>query len=94
VTLDDRLDISSDVVSREIGGETMLLDLASGTYFGLDEVGGVIWAVLEGGGSLIEARDRVEQQFDAPRQVVEADLLALASRLVEQGLASLGNRSA
>ena len=35
----DKISISPQVVARELGGETVILDLSSGTYFGLDPVG-------------------------------------------------------
>ena len=85
--LEDRLEISPEVVAREVGGETMLLDLASGTYFGLDAVGGRIWQALENGASLAEACDQIEGEFDVARAQLETDVLALAQKIVEQGLA-------
>ena len=84
----DRLDLSSDVVAREVGGETMLLDLSSGTYFGLDEVGGRVWQALEDGNSLSEACDRIEADFDVSRDQLEADVLALVQDLLDKGLVS------
>jgi hypothetical protein len=88
VKLEDRLEISPEVVAREVGGETMLLDLASGTYFGLDMVGGRVWQALENGASLTEACDELEGEFDVARGQLEADVLALAHKIVEQGLAA------
>lgn len=86
----DRLEVSPDVVAREVGGETMLLDLASGTYFGLDAVGGRVWQALEDGSSLTEACDKVAGEYDVARDQLESDVLALAERLLEQGLVSAG----
>ncbi len=37
--LDTRLSVPPQVMSRMVGDETVLLDLASGVYFGLDGVG-------------------------------------------------------
>ena len=76
-----------DVVSREVGGETILLDLESGTYFGLNAVGGRVWQMLESGRkSLVELCDSVETEFDAPRGEIERDVAALVDHLLEQGL--------
>ena len=44
--LSDKFAVSDEVVAREVGGEMVLLDLASGQYFGLDTVGGRIWELL------------------------------------------------
>ena len=89
MNLESRLEISPDVVAREVGEETMLLDLASGTYFGLDAVGGRVWQALDAGASLTEACDRIEGDFEVTRVQLEADVLALIGQIVEQGLATV-----
>lgn len=84
--------VSDDVVSREVGGEMVLLDLASGQYFGLDLVGGRIWELLsERSQTLRELSDQIEAEFDAPREQIEADILALANQLRDQELITLNN---
>jgi hypothetical protein len=78
---------SEDVVAREVSGEFVLMDLESGTYFGLNQVGSRIWkAVEEAPSSLAALCDIVEAEFDAPRDVIERDVAELASDLLKQGL--------
>lgn len=78
---------SEDVVAREVGGEMVLLDLASGLYFGLDPVGSRVWERLsDGGASLAELTDLIEAAFDAPRAVIAADLERLLAQLSEKNL--------
>lgn len=85
--LTDRIVASKDVVAREVGGELVLLDLNSGQYFGLDAVGGRIWELLSDTPSnLGDICDQIEQEFDAPRDRIEADLIALAKQLQDQEL--------
>jgi hypothetical protein len=85
--LSDRFTVSDDVVAREVGGETVLLDLSSGQYFGLDTIGGRIWELLsERPHHLSELCDQIETEFDAPRERIEADLMALAKQLQDQEL--------
>ena len=85
--LDDQFTVSSDVVAREVGGEMVLLDLSSGQYFGLDTVGGRIWQLLsERPHKLAELCDHIQAEFDAPREKIEADLLALAKELCSHEL--------
>lgn len=85
--LNDKFSVCDEVVARELGGETVLLDLNSGLYFGLDSVGGRIWELLsEGPRTLAELCDAIEAEFDAPRATIEADLLALAGELSDKEL--------
>ena len=37
--LNQSISLSPDVISQEVSGETVLLDLQTENYFGLDEVG-------------------------------------------------------
>lgn len=85
--LSDPIAVSPDVVAREVGGEVMLLDLVSGTYFGLNSVGARIWQVLEDeGGTLSDACDVIAAEYDVSREELERDVLDLAEKLVENGL--------
>ena len=40
---------SPDVVFRDLDGEAVILDLVSGTYFGLNEVGTRVWRLVDEG---------------------------------------------
>lgn len=88
--LRDKLTTSDDVVAREVAGETVLLNLASGTYFGLDEIGGKIWQWLETEDctTLDEVCDQLVEEYHIEREVAERDVVALATDLEEQGLIS------
>jgi len=88
--LSDKVTTSDDVVARVVAGETVLLNLATGTYFGLNEVGGRVWHLLDTEGcSLAEVCEKVQAEFEVSGDVAEADLLALLDRLSEHGLVEL-----
>ena len=52
MTLDDRVEIPPQVMSRTVADEVVVLDLAAGTYFGLDPVGARIWQLMAEGQTL------------------------------------------
>ena len=89
--LNDKIAVSTDVVAREVGEETMLLNLASGTYFGLDPVGGRFWQLLEEGRSPLEARDQMLEEFEGSGDVLDRDLETLLAELAGQGLVQAGD---
>lgn len=85
----DRFRASDDVVAREVGGEMVLLDLVSGTYFGLGAVGSRVWEQMsQGEVSLVQLADLIEAEFDAPRERIEQDLAELLAQLVDKQLAA------
>lgn len=78
--------IPEQVLFRDLGGESVLLHLGSGLYFGLDEVGTLIWTLLSEGRSLGEIQEHVLTRYDATAQQVEADLLRIVDELRDNGL--------
>lgn len=87
--LQQQFQVSDDAIGREVAGEMVLLDLASGQYFGLDPVGSRIWDRLsQGPCSLTDLCDMIEAEFDAPRDVIESDTQALIAQLSEKKLVS------
>jgi hypothetical protein len=82
----DRLIPSEDAVFRELEGETVLLNLESGTYFGLDAVGTRIWNLIQDNNSLEAVLSALTNEYDAPPDVLERDLLRLAAELCAKGL--------
>lgn len=87
--LTDSVRIPDQVMARAVGDELVILDLASGTYFGLDGVGVVMWRVLSEGSSLADACAAVLAEYDVARETVEADLVALVGDLAAKGLVEL-----
>jgi len=84
-----RIRVSPDVLFQEVNGETVLLDLASERYFGLDAVGTVAWGVLEAGGDLGTAVETLLQRFEVDRHTARADLESLLDELAGAGLVAL-----
>jgi len=86
VTFDTILRRSDDVLFQEVGGEAVLLHLASEQYFGLDPVGTRIWELIDGQASLQTIRSALCTEYDADAARIGEDLIALAGALAEAGL--------
>ena len=78
--------ISKDVLAQELDGETVLLDLASESFFGLDEVSTRVWQLLRDGIGREEVIDRLLEEYEVDREVLERDIEDLLERLAEAGL--------
>lgn len=79
---------STDVHYQLLEGEAVLLDLKSGAYFGLDTVGTRIWELLDRDVPLSQITAALEEEFDAPREVLDRDTAAFVRTLEEKGLVS------
>ena len=82
----DRFKISDEVLSQEVNGETVLLDLEGESYFGLNEVGTRIWQLLQADITIEEALDTLTGEYDVSRVQLECDVGALLDQLAEAGL--------
>lgn len=81
-----RLTISEEVVVRDLGGEAILLDLATSTYFGLDAVGTRIWHLLAEQQPTDAIVLRLLQEFDVDEHRLRLDLDKLVMQLLEKKL--------
>ena len=83
---DTRLSIPPQVMSRLVGDETVLLDLESGIYFGLDGVGKRIWESIGEGLTLGEITAIVVSEYEVAEATAQADVIEFARDLLERGL--------
>jgi hypothetical protein len=81
--------VSERVVFRDLDGEAVLLDLESGRYFGLDEVGTRVWTLLVEGLDLGAVKAALAQEYDVDVGRLERDILELVDRLAENGLVAI-----
>lgn len=86
ITLAQRIRRSDQVLFQDVGGEAVLLDLASEQYFGLNDVGTRIWQLIETSAVLEEVRSTLCEEFEADPACIEQDLLALVEALADAGL--------
>lgn len=85
-SLNQRAIPSTDVLFQEVGGEAVLLDLASENYFGLNRVGTRLWQLLAYDGSLQHAFDALLREFDVDPERLAEDMLAIVVELAEARL--------
>jgi hypothetical protein len=86
LTLHDRVRIPDEVAARKVGDETVLLNLHTGTYFGLDAVGSRFVELLETSGEIAAAHQVMLREFDVTAEMLEADLLRLAEEMCAKQL--------
>ena len=90
MNLTDKVTIPAQVMAREVGDETVILDLASGTYYGLDPVGARIWQLMSEGQALTQVCEVMLAEYEVTRGDIERDVLALVQTLMARKLLSAG----
>jgi len=71
---------------RVVDGEAVLVDLAGGNFFGLDEVGTFIWEGMDGETAVAALVDRVVGAFEVTSDRAGSDLLVLLNEMADRGL--------
>ena len=85
-----KITISDQALSQEVNGETVILDLKSESYFGLDEVGTRIWQLLQEHGDVQKTFEIMLEEFDVDAEQLEMDINELLEKLVASGLLKTG----
>jgi Coenzyme PQQ synthesis protein D (PqqD) len=74
------------VHSRLFDREVVILDLAGGQYYALEDVGARLWSGIEAGLTLEQIAHDVVTEYDVTEERALADLAALVDEFVARGL--------
>jgi hypothetical protein len=77
---------ADDVVFRNVDGETVILSIGSGLYFGLTPEGTRIWELLDQGLSVGAILEILIAEYDVGADEAKRDLDRLISELASRGL--------
>jgi hypothetical protein len=80
---------SLQVISQEISGETVFLDLERECYFGLDTVGTRIWQLIETSSDLLSIFNTLLEEYEVEESRLRGDLETLINDVRDRGLISL-----
>jgi hypothetical protein len=89
ITLNTHITIPEDVFFQDLNGESVILEVASGKYFGLDEIGTRIWNLLAEHKALQPAYEILLAEYEVDPARLESDLIAMVQKLVEKELMHL-----
>lgn len=83
--------VPTQVMFRELEGESVLLNIETETYFGLDDVGTRMWRQLTESASIQLAYDALLSEYDVTPDTLKKDLGSLLEELFENGLIDFEN---
>ena len=75
-----------DVLVRELDGESVLLNLVTESYFGLDDVGTRMWMALMSSSSIEAACGALLLEYEVEPEQLRAEIGAFVEKLEEAGL--------
>jgi hypothetical protein len=85
---------ADDQISCNLDGEAAILNLSSGTYYGLNEVGAIVWDLISSPRRVAEIRDTLLECYDVELAQCERDLNALLRDLASHRLIKVSDGAA
>lgn len=86
ISFSDRVRVPDDVLISKLQEESVILNLDSERYYGLDDVGTRFLTVLNTADSIEAAYEVLRDEYDVNAHSLRQDLLELVEDLVKQGI--------
>ena len=81
-----------ELLAVDMDGETVMMDMESGNYFGINAVGSHIWEALEAEKKVADVIETVNSHFEVQDgDTVQNDILGFLSDMVEHQLLEVIN---
>jgi len=84
--MNQTVQVLPDVLSQEVSGETVLLDLNNENYFGLNDVGTRIWQLLQEQSDLEVIYDIMLDEYEVDAKRLREDFDDIIKQLIDTGL--------
>ena len=84
-----KVSVPGDVLVRNVAGDSVILNLKTETYFGLDEVGTRMWKSLKQGKTIHDAYESLIREYDVDPAILRGDFRKLIEDLANHGLLDL-----
>jgi len=86
ISFSDRVRMPDDVLISNLQEESVILNLDSERYYGLDDVGTRFLAVLNTSDSIEAAYEALRDEYEIDADSLRQDLLELIENLLKQGI--------
>ncbi|MBI3589993.1 MAG: PqqD family protein [Candidatus Melainabacteria bacterium] len=91
ISEDSILTVSSNQLSCDLSGESVILNHKDGVYYGLDNLGTEVWNIIQTPKKLKEVKSYILELYDVDARQLECDLIELVKNLEESGLVEVKN---
>ncbi len=81
LTLNSTVVISPNQLAAQLNGEVIILNMQSGTYFGLDEVAARIWSLVQKPVTCAEVLATLFAEYEVEHSQLEGDVMRFVHNL-------------
>jgi len=89
IGLNTTISRSDTILASDLGEEFVMMNINSGTYFNLVEVGARVWGMMEKEVTISDIRDKLVSEYDIDPETCANEVIAFAEEMQSLGLANL-----
>jgi coenzyme PQQ synthesis protein D (PqqD) len=86
ISFASKVSVPDDVLVSQLQDESVLLNVRTQSYFGLDQISTRCWELLTSSDSIEDACAALAQEYDVDADTLRQDVARLVDTLVERGL--------
>ena len=83
-----------DQIASELGGEAVILNLATGMYYGLNEVGARVWELIQQPCTFDSILHKLLEEYDVDLDLCKQDLTKILVEMKESCLIEVNDEKA
>jgi hypothetical protein len=93
VTKHSTVVVAKEQISSNLDGEAVILNLKSGTYYGLNTVGASIWSLIQQPRTISEIQDALLAKYEVESKQCDRDLLVMLQEMEAEGLIEVSDET-
>ncbi|MCK4798306.1 MAG: PqqD family protein [Spirochaetes bacterium] len=83
---DTKFKTTENIAWRNVNDEIVVLNLKSGEYFTLNDVGQVIWTAIADEKNVEEIKMKIIDEYDVSKEKATGDIIQFITGMIEEGL--------
>ena len=91
IKMDSKIVSDTKIVFNEMDGETIMMSIENGEYYGINSIGSRIWKLLETPQVASEICDTLLPDYDVTREQCAKDVLLFLNKMAEKGVIKIVN---
>jgi len=90
IQINSKIVRNNKIISSDMDGETVMMSIENGEYYGINPIGSRIWELLEHPVTLSEICELLLKKYDVDANQCQTEVLKFANHLFEKKLIRYG----
>ena len=78
------LNRNADILVNEVDGETVMMSIENGSYYGMNPTGNYIWNLLEQEKSIADLLENIAKTFTLSKEQCENEVLPFIQKMINE----------